>query len=78
MVPGDPINGSHGIGLAVVGVGHGSRALITNLTEEHGCCLHYIIENQLSEVEKNFSGRLLIKTRVLPEQDVEIALADQR
>ncbi|XP_040182403.1 myo-inositol 2-dehydrogenase-like [Rana temporaria] len=82
MAPGRPVGsfGSRGsgIGLAVVGVGHGSRALLRSLTEEHGCYLHYIVENQLSEVEKAFGGGLLTKTRVLPEQDVDIALGDQR
>ncbi|XP_072283208.1 myo-inositol 2-dehydrogenase-like [Pyxicephalus adspersus] len=67
-----------GFGLALVGVGHGSKALLRCLTEEHGCYLHYIIENQLSEVVKAFGGGLLTKTRILPEQDMDIVLGDQR
>ncbi|XP_018407770.1 PREDICTED: uncharacterized protein LOC108805048 isoform X2 [Nanorana parkeri] len=80
IVPGGPMSSSRGssIGLAVVGVGHGSRALLRSLTEERRCYLHYIVENQLSEVEKAFAVGLLTKTRVLPEQDVDIALGDQR
>lgn len=78
---GGPVSNSCGgciIGLAVVGVGHGSRALLRSLTEDRRCNLHYIVENQLSEVEKAFAVGLLTKTRVLPEQDVGIALGDQR
>ncbi|KAM5142335.1 myo-inositol 2-dehydrogenase-like [Mantella aurantiaca] len=78
MAPGGSISRSRGIGLAVIGIGHGSKALLRNLTEEHGCYLHYVVENQLSEVEKAFGGGLLNKIRVLPEHDVDIALGDQR
>ncbi|XP_053308439.1 myo-inositol 2-dehydrogenase-like [Spea bombifrons] len=66
------------IGLAVIGVAHASRALLQILTEEKGCCLHYIVEDQVSEVERAFSNELLAKTRVLQEQDVDIVLMDQR
>ncbi|XP_075046247.1 putative oxidoreductase YrbE [Mixophyes fleayi] len=68
----------NGIGLALVGVGHGSKALLQSLTEENGCSLYYIVENQFSQVEKAFSDGLLMKTRVLQEQDVDIVLSDQR
>ncbi|KAM4651898.1 inositol 2-dehydrogenase-like isoform 2-T2 [Discoglossus pictus] len=66
------------IGLAVFGVGHGSKALLQCLTEEKGCYLYYIVENQLSEVERAFSDEILSKTRVIREQDADIVLNDQR
>ncbi|KAM9299240.1 myo-inositol 2-dehydrogenase-like [Gastrophryne carolinensis] len=74
----EPITGRGGIGLAVIGVRHGSKALLRSITTHHGCCLHYIIENQLAEVERAFSDGLLARTRILPEQDVDVALSDQR
>ncbi|XP_053546347.1 myo-inositol 2-dehydrogenase [Bombina bombina] len=66
------------IGLAVFGVGHGSKVLLQCLTEERGCCLYYVVEDQFSEVEKAFNDELLSKTRVLREQDADIVLNDQR
>ncbi|XP_063799444.1 inositol 2-dehydrogenase-like isoform X2 [Pseudophryne corroboree] len=68
----------NGIGLALIGVGHGSKTLLQSLTEESGCYLYYIVENQFPVVEKAFSDGLLMKTRVLQEQDVDIVLSDQR
>ncbi|KAM4704196.1 myo-inositol 2-dehydrogenase-like [Rhinophrynus dorsalis] len=67
-----------GIGLAVIGVGHGSNALLRSLTEENGFCLYYIVEDQLSDVKAAFSDEVLVKTRVLQEQDADIVLNDQR
>ncbi|XP_075695528.1 myo-inositol 2-dehydrogenase-like [Rhinoderma darwinii] len=66
------------IGLAVIGVSHGSHALLQCLAEENGCRLYYIVENQRLAVETAFSEGLLAKTKVLQEQDVDIALSDQR
>ncbi|MEE6483746.1 hypothetical protein FKM82_013647 [Ascaphus truei] len=66
------------IGLAVFGVGHGSKALLKSLTEEKGCFLYYIVEDQLAEVERAFSDELLVKTRVVREQDTDLVFNDQR
>ncbi|KAM3923923.1 myo-inositol 2-dehydrogenase-like [Leptodactylus fuscus] len=66
------------IGLAVIGVSHGSQALLQSIAEESGCRLYYIVENQRLVVETAFSEGLLAKTRVLQEQDVDIVLSDQR
>ncbi|XP_066463462.1 myo-inositol 2-dehydrogenase-like [Eleutherodactylus coqui] len=66
------------IGLAIIGVSHGSQALLQSIAEENGCYLYYVVENQRLAVETAFSEGLLSKTRVLQEQDVNIALSDQR
>ncbi|XP_063292874.1 myo-inositol 2-dehydrogenase-like [Pelobates fuscus] len=68
----------HPIGLAVIDVGNASKALLQSLTEENGCCLYYIVEDQLSEVERAFSSELLTKTRILQEQYVDIVFSDHR
>ncbi|XP_040285878.1 myo-inositol 2-dehydrogenase-like [Bufo bufo] len=66
------------IGLAVIGVSHSSQALLQSISEESGCHLYYIVENQRLAVETAFSEGLVARTRVLQEQDVDIALGDQR
>lgn len=66
------------IGLAVIGVSHGSQALLQSIAEENGCHLYYIVENQRLAVETAFNEGLLAKTRVLQEQDVDVALSDRR
>ncbi|XP_038602882.1 uncharacterized protein LOC119928577 [Tachyglossus aculeatus] len=67
-----------GLGLALFGVGYGSPALFRSLTEETGCHLLYIVEDQLCDVERAFNTELLTNTRVLREQDADIVLNDQR
>ncbi|XP_069803519.1 uncharacterized protein [Dendropsophus ebraccatus] len=66
------------VGLVVIGVSYGSQALLQSIAEDNGCHLCYIVENQRLAVETAFSEGLLAKTRVLQEQDVDIALTDQR
>ncbi|XP_029434908.1 uncharacterized protein LOC115076977 isoform X2 [Rhinatrema bivittatum] len=66
------------VGLAVFGVGQGSSALIQSLTEESGCYVLYVVENQLPEAERSLGAKFLVNTRVLREQDADIVLNDQR
>ncbi|XP_066547491.1 streptomycin biosynthesis protein StrI [Amia ocellicauda] len=70
--------GSLGVGLALFGVGSGSRALCQCLVEESGCHLLYIVEDQRWEVESIFSQEHLTHTRVLRALDTDIVLSDQR
>ncbi|XP_043918890.1 myo-inositol 2-dehydrogenase-like isoform X1 [Protopterus annectens] len=69
---------SGSIGLALFGVGNGSKALFQSLRDETGCFLLYIVEDQLHEVERAFGAEFLTSTRVLREQDADIVLNDQR
>ncbi|XP_056651944.1 uncharacterized protein LOC103093200 isoform X5 [Monodelphis domestica] len=73
-------NGALGssLGLALFGVGYGNKALFQSLVEESRCCLLYIVEDQLSDVEQAFRSDYLVNTRVLREQDADIVLNDQR
>ncbi|KAG8568583.1 hypothetical protein GDO81_014068 [Engystomops pustulosus] len=71
-------SGESNIGLAIIGVSHGSQALLQSIAEENGYHLYYIVENQRLAVETAFSEGLLAKTRVLQEKDVDIVLSDQR
>ncbi|XP_019396784.1 PREDICTED: uncharacterized protein LOC109314216 isoform X2 [Crocodylus porosus] len=66
------------IGLALFGVGLGNKALFQSLMEENSCCLLYIVEDQLLDVERAFSTEFLANTRVLRQQDADIVLNDQR
>ncbi|XP_025952322.2 myo-inositol 2-dehydrogenase-like isoform X2 [Dromaius novaehollandiae] len=66
------------VGLALFGVGLANKALFQSLMEENGCCLLYVVENQLQEVERAFSAEFLANTRVLRQQDADIVLSDQR
>ncbi|NXP50198.1 T73AS protein, partial [Heliornis fulica] len=66
------------IGLALFGVGFLSKALFQSLLEENGCCLLYVVEDELEEVERAFGGEFLAGTRVLRQQDADVALNDQR
>ncbi|XP_027699817.1 uncharacterized protein LOC114029535 isoform X2 [Vombatus ursinus] len=66
------------LGLALFGVGSGNKALFQSLVEEDSCCLLYVVEDQLSDVEQAFRSDHLVNTRVLREQDANIVLNDQR
>ncbi|NXF42589.1 T73AS protein, partial [Oceanites oceanicus] len=72
--------GQHGsgVGLALFGVGLVNKALFQSLMEENGCCLLYVVEDQLEEVERAFGTEFLAGTRVLRQQDADVALNDQR
>nr|XP_020827450.1 uncharacterized protein LOC110197742 [Phascolarctos cinereus] len=72
-LPSDGALGSS-LGLALFGVGHGSKALFQSLVEEDSCCLLYVVENQLSGVEQAFRSDRLVNTRVLREQDADLYL----
>ncbi|NXP72405.1 DHDH dehydrogenase, partial [Ramphastos sulfuratus] len=67
-----------GVGLALFGVGLLQKASLQSLVEESGCCLLYIVEEQLEEVQRAFDCQLLAGTRVLRQQDADVALNDQR
>ncbi|NWU61172.1 T73AS protein, partial [Pterocles burchelli] len=69
---------SSGVGLALFGVGLDNKGLFQSLVEENGCCLLYVVEDQLEEVENAFSAEFLAGTRVLRQRDADIALNDQR
>ncbi|NXD82272.1 T73AS protein, partial [Halcyon senegalensis] len=66
------------VGLALFGAGLLDKAFLRSLTEENGCCLLYVVEDQLEEVERAFGAELLAGTRVLGRQDADVALSDQR
>ncbi|NWU93812.1 T73AS protein, partial [Upupa epops] len=76
--PAPALRHSRGIALALFGVGLLDKALFQSLLEENGCCLLYIVEDQLEEVERAFSTQFLAGTRVLRQQDADVALSDQR
>ncbi|KAM6336779.1 LOW QUALITY PROTEIN: myo-inositol 2-dehydrogenase-like [Alca torda] len=67
-----------GVGLALFGIGLVDKALFQTLMEENSCCLLYVVEDQLEEVESAFGAEFLAGTRVLRQQDADIALNDQR
>lgn len=67
-----------GVGLALFGIGLVNKALFQTLMEENNCCLLYVVEDQLEEVESAFGAEFLAGTRVLRQQDADIALNDQR
>lgn len=66
------------LGLAIFGVAYGSTALFQSLMDENSCCLLYIVENQLCDVERAFRAEYLVSTRVVQEQDADVVLNDQR
>ncbi|XP_071622855.1 myo-inositol 2-dehydrogenase-like [Heliangelus exortis] len=67
-----------GVGLALFGAGLAHKALFQSLMEEHGCSLLYVVEDELEEVERAFGAEFLAGTRVLRQQDADVALGDQR
>nr|XP_005492705.1 uncharacterized protein LOC102071078 isoform X1 [Zonotrichia albicollis] len=67
-----------GVGLVLFGAGLVSTALLQTLLEEAGCCLLYVVEDQLEEVERAFGAKVLAGTRVLRQQEATIALSDPR
>ncbi|NXV94338.1 T73AS protein, partial [Calonectris borealis] len=67
-----------GVGLALFGTGLVNKALFQSLLEENSCCLLYVVEDQLEEVERAFGTEFLAGTRVLRQQDADVALNDQR
>ncbi|NXU14379.1 T73AS protein, partial [Pardalotus punctatus] len=71
-------HGGSGIGLVLFGAGFMGKALLQSLVEETGCCLLYVVEDRLEEVERAFSAEVLAGTRVLRQQDAAIALGDPR
>lgn len=66
------------LGLAMFGVGFGSLALLQSVVDENSCCLLYVVEDQLCDVERAFRAEHLANTRVVREQDADIVLNDQR
>ncbi|KAM6116696.1 myo-inositol 2-dehydrogenase-like [Phoenicopterus ruber ruber] len=66
------------VGLALFGAGLVNKALFQSLMEENGCCLLYVVEDQLEEVERAFGAEFLASTRVLRQRDADVALNDQR
>ncbi|XP_041275652.1 myo-inositol 2-dehydrogenase-like [Onychostruthus taczanowskii] len=71
-------HGGSGVGLVLFGAGLVSTALLQSLLEEAGCCLLYVLEDQLEEVERGFGTQVLAGTRVLRQQDASVALSDPR
>lgn len=69
---------SSSVGLALFGTGLLNKALFQSLLEENGCCLLYVVEDQLEEVERAFGAEFLAGTRVLRQQEADVALGDQR
>ncbi|NXJ92111.1 T73AS protein, partial [Corythaixoides concolor] len=67
-----------GVGIALFGAGLANKALFQSLMEENGCCLLYLVEDRLEEVECAFGVEFLAGTRVLRKQDADVALHDQR
>ncbi|NXU44286.1 T73AS protein, partial [Drymodes brunneopygia] len=67
-----------GVGLVLFGVGLVSEALLQSLVEGTGCCLLYVVEDQLEEVERAFGAEVPAGTRVLQRQDTAVALGDPR
>uniref|UniRef100_A0A8B9MCB2 Uncharacterized protein n=1 Tax=Accipiter nisus TaxID=211598 RepID=A0A8B9MCB2_9AVES len=63
-----------GIGLALFGVGLVNKAFFRSLMEENSCCLLYVVEDQLEEVERAFGAEFLAGTRVLRQRDAGVAL----
>lgn len=67
-----------GVGLALFGIGLVNKAFFQSLMEENSCCLLYVVEDQLEEVERAFGAEFLAGTRVLRQRDAGVALNDQR
>ncbi|NWW91865.1 T73AS protein, partial [Rhynochetos jubatus] len=67
-----------GVGLALFGVGLINKALFQSLVEENGCCLLYVVDDQLEDVEHAFDTDFLAGTTVLRQQDADVALSDHR
>ncbi|NXE93570.1 T73AS protein, partial [Menura novaehollandiae] len=68
-------HGGTGLGLVLFGAGLVSKALFQSLMEESGCCLLYVVEDRLEEVER---AEVPASTRVLRQQDAAVALSDPR
>lgn len=71
-------HGGSGVGLMLFGAGLVNAALLQSLLEEAGCCLLYVLEDQLEEVERAFGTEIPAGTRVLQQQEATIALSDPR
>ncbi|NWV31633.1 T73AS protein, partial [Grantiella picta] len=71
-------HGGSGVSLALFGAGFASKALLQSLVEEMSCCLLYVVEDQLEEVERAFGAEVPAGTRVLQQQEAAIALGDPR
>lgn len=67
-----------GVGLVLFGAGLVSKALLQSLLEETGCCLLYVVEDRLEELERAFGTEVPAGTKVLQQQDAAIALSDPR
>ncbi|XP_032935193.1 inositol 2-dehydrogenase-like isoform X1 [Catharus ustulatus] len=67
-----------GVGLVLFGAGLVSKALLQSLLEETGCCLLYVVENRLEELQRAFGTEIPAGTKVLQQQDAVIALSDPR
>lgn len=84
--PGGGTGGLHDVGaaatgrfgLAIFGVGYGSKALLQSVMDESSCCLLYVVEDQLRDVERAFRAECLSNTRVVPERDADVVFTDQR
>ncbi|NWT70825.1 T73AS protein, partial [Prunella himalayana] len=70
--------GGSSTGLVLFGAGLVSEALLQSLVQEAGCCLLYVVEDRLEEVERAFGAELPAGSRVLRRQDATIALGDPR
>lgn len=76
--PAPALQHSSSVGLALFGTGLLNKASFQSLLEENGCCLLYVVEDQLEEVERTFGAEFLAGTRVLRRQEADVALGDQR
>uniref|UniRef100_A0A8C3U8B5 Uncharacterized protein n=1 Tax=Catharus ustulatus TaxID=91951 RepID=A0A8C3U8B5_CATUS len=54
-----------GVGLVLFGAGLVSKALLQSLLEETGCCLLYVVENRLEELQRAFGTEIPAGTKVL-------------
>uniref|UniRef100_A0A8C4V2W7 Uncharacterized protein n=1 Tax=Falco tinnunculus TaxID=100819 RepID=A0A8C4V2W7_FALTI len=50
---------SNSVGLALFGIGLINKGLFQSLMEENGCCLLYVVADQLEEVERAFGAEFL-------------------
>ncbi|NWR23895.1 T73AS protein, partial [Emberiza fucata] len=57
-------HGGSGVGLVLFGAGLVSTALLPSLLEEAACCLLYVVEDQLEEVERAFGAKVPAGTRI--------------
>ncbi|KAF4798967.1 hypothetical protein TURU_059329 [Turdus rufiventris] len=67
-----------GVGLVLFGAALVSKALLQSLLEETGCCLLYVVEDRLEELQHAFGTEVPAGTKVLQQQDAAIALSDPR